>query len=123
MSGPTCSTPLADVAMASFTLSIDADSGYQCMTEGRCTSEQYGAAMAALHGKRAPAETSLIEGIEAATVYVSDLSSNVWDPARDSIHYLAGFLKAHHPEVSSALLKLSEACDMRAKTEKQGAAC
>lgn len=35
--------------MASYTLSIRSDTGYSATTKGRCTAEQYGAAMAALH--------------------------------------------------------------------------
>lgn len=38
-------------AMASYKLEIKADSGYKSTTEGRCDHLQYGAAMAALHGK------------------------------------------------------------------------
>lgn len=38
-------------AMASYTLLIDADSGYTSTTEGRCTAAQYGAAIAALHSR------------------------------------------------------------------------
>lgn len=36
--------------MANYTLIIEADSGYSSTTEGRCTAEQYGDAIAALHG-------------------------------------------------------------------------
>jgi hypothetical protein len=36
---------------ASYTLSISADSGYESSTEGRCTADQYGIAIAALHGE------------------------------------------------------------------------
>ncbi len=39
-----------DKQMANYTLTIEADSGYESTTEGRCTAEQYGQAMAALHG-------------------------------------------------------------------------
>jgi len=35
---------------ANYTLTIVADSGYEATTEGRCTAEQYGAAIGALHG-------------------------------------------------------------------------
>lgn len=35
---------------ADYTLRIVADSGYEATTTGRCTAEQYGAAVAALHG-------------------------------------------------------------------------
>lgn len=37
--------------MADYTLTIKADSGYESTTEGRCTAEQYGQAIAALHGE------------------------------------------------------------------------
>lgn len=37
--------------MASYTLGISADSGYESSTEGRCTADQYGIAIAALHGE------------------------------------------------------------------------
>lgn len=37
--------------MASYTLNISADSGYESSTEGRCTAHQYGIAIAALHGE------------------------------------------------------------------------
>lgn len=36
-------------AMADYKLTINADSGYESTTEGRCTAAQYGAAIAALH--------------------------------------------------------------------------
>ena len=36
-------------AMADYTFTVKADSGYQSTTEGRCTADQYGQAMAALH--------------------------------------------------------------------------
>jgi hypothetical protein len=41
---------MTEQQMANYTLTIDADSGYQSTTEGRCTAKQYGQAMAALHG-------------------------------------------------------------------------
>jgi hypothetical protein len=41
---------MAEQQMANYTLTIEADSGYESTTEGRCTAEQYGQAMAALHG-------------------------------------------------------------------------
>lgn len=41
---------MAEQQMANYTLTIEADSGYESTTEGRCTAEQYGRAMAALHG-------------------------------------------------------------------------
>jgi hypothetical protein len=41
---------MAEQQMANYTLTIEADSGYESTTEGRCTAEQYGHAMAALHG-------------------------------------------------------------------------
>ena len=36
---------------ANYTLTIEADSGYESTTEGRCTADQYGQAIAALHGE------------------------------------------------------------------------
>ena len=42
--------------MAYYALVIKADSGYESTTEGRCTADQYGAAMAALHGTAALAQ-------------------------------------------------------------------
>lgn len=41
---------MSEQEMATYTLTIQADSGYESTTEGRCTAEQYGQAMAALHG-------------------------------------------------------------------------
>ena len=41
---------------ANYTLTIEADSGYMSTTEGRCTADQYGQAIAALHGE-APQRT------------------------------------------------------------------
>jgi len=41
---------MAEQQMANYTLTIEADSGYESTTGGRCTAEQYGQAMAALHG-------------------------------------------------------------------------
>jgi hypothetical protein len=41
---------MAEQQMANYTLTIEADSGYESTTEGRCTAAQYGQAMAALHG-------------------------------------------------------------------------
>lgn len=38
-------------AMADYTLTINADSGYASTTEGRCTAAQYAAAIASLHSK------------------------------------------------------------------------
>ena len=43
-----------DSDMADYTLSIEADSGYESTTEGRCTPQQYGLAMQALHDSSAP---------------------------------------------------------------------
>jgi len=41
---------MSEQQMANYTLTIQADIGYESTTEGRCTAEQYGQAMAALHG-------------------------------------------------------------------------
>jgi hypothetical protein len=41
---------MAEQQMANYTLTIEADSGYESTTQGRCTAEQYGQGMAALHG-------------------------------------------------------------------------
>jgi hypothetical protein len=41
---------MSEQQMANYTLTIQADSGYESTTEGRCTAKQYGQAMAALHG-------------------------------------------------------------------------
>lgn len=38
-------------AMADYTLTIRADSGYESTTEGQCNACQYGEAIAALHGR------------------------------------------------------------------------
>lgn len=43
--------------MVDYTLQIRADSGYEWTTTGRCTAEQYGHAIGALHGKLAGAPT------------------------------------------------------------------
>lgn len=40
----------SETAMANYTLTIVADSGYRSTTEGRCNALQYGAAVGALHG-------------------------------------------------------------------------
>lgn len=50
---------------AKFVLSIDATTGYQSTTEGTCTPDQYGDAMAALHGKRTSREDDLLEALLA----------------------------------------------------------
>jgi hypothetical protein len=49
---------------ADYTLSINADSGYQSTTQGRCTPEQYGAAIAALHGNPTAKERELQAEVE-----------------------------------------------------------
>lgn len=123
MSTPALINTAVDVAMANFTLSIDADSGYQQTTEGRCTPEQYGAAMAVLHGRQTPAEKSVTESIEMATEYVADPNSNLWEPLRCGCHYLVGSLQARNPEVAEALLKFLTACDTRSKAIKEAATC
>lgn len=48
---------------ATFVLSIQSTTGYEAQTEGICTPEQYGAAIAALHGKPTPAEKELLEAL------------------------------------------------------------
>jgi hypothetical protein len=40
-----------ETAMADYTLTIRADSGYESTTEGRCNARQYGEAISALHGR------------------------------------------------------------------------
>lgn len=46
---------------AAYVFSIDASTGYQATTEGVCTPEQYGNALAALHGNRTTLEQSLLD--------------------------------------------------------------
>lgn len=48
------------VGMADYVLSIMAECGYEAHTAGRCTAEQYGAALAALRGTDKTAEQALI---------------------------------------------------------------
>ena len=53
--------------MADYRLIIKADSGYESTTEGRCSAEQYGQAIAALHGEvpqRKPLTRGQIREIE-----------------------------------------------------------
>lgn len=52
--------------MADYTLKVVAESGYESETEGRCTAEQYGAAMAVLHGNRTALEKQLLEVLTIA---------------------------------------------------------
>ena len=61
--------------MANYQLSISADSGYESSTEGRCTADQYGIAIAALHGET-PTSLDLIAAapdlLEACKAALSD---------------------------------------------------
>ena len=50
---------------AAFALSIKASTGYRSHIEGSCTPEQFGAAVAALHGNRTPLELELLAGLQA----------------------------------------------------------
>lgn len=56
--------------MAKYTLHIVADSGYSSDTVGWCTPDQYGAAMASLHGKRTPLETELLEALRESLIFM-----------------------------------------------------
>lgn len=58
---PTPSAAAQIQAKADFTLSINADSGYQSTARGRCTVEQYVATLESLHGNPTGAERALRE--------------------------------------------------------------
>lgn len=60
--------------MADYTLKVVAESGYESETEGRCSAEQYGAAMAVLHGNRTALEKQLLEAAQAAWNCIAELS-------------------------------------------------
>jgi hypothetical protein len=63
--------------MANYTLSIEADSGYSSTTEGRCTAEQYGDAIAALHGTDPKREPLTDEQIEREWQFAHDEEGNI----------------------------------------------
>jgi hypothetical protein len=63
---------------ADYSLSINADSGYQSTTSGRCTPEQYGAAIAALHNKLTTTELRLLDVLrDARKVLATAIRTNV----------------------------------------------
>lgn len=59
---------MSEQQMAAYTLIIQADSGYESTTEGRCTAEQYGQAMAALHGT-SPAQRKPLTDEEISDIW------------------------------------------------------
>ena len=64
---------------ANYTLTIEADSGYMSTTEGRCTADQYGQAIAALPGE-APQRTWVGLTIEDKEEYLAlDFGGNRLD--------------------------------------------
>lgn len=86
---------------AAYVFSIDASTGYQATTEGVCTPEQYGNALAALHGNRTTLEQELLaalQGLMPTLNRVMHLSSGTWDldddesvkAARDAIANAGG---------------------------------
>ena len=69
---------MAEQQMANYTLTIEADSGYESTTEGRCTAEQYGQAMAALHGTIPAAQPAVPDAMTSADI-------------QEHIEYVAGW--------------------------------
>jgi hypothetical protein len=65
---------MSEQQMANYTLTIQADSGYESTTEGRCTAEQYGQAIAALHGTF-PAQ-QVVDSDEKAGAY---MEARLWE--------------------------------------------
>jgi hypothetical protein len=66
--------------MVNYTLSIEADSGYSSTTEGRCTAEQYGDAIAALHGTNPKREwVGLTDEEVSKLFYVSRFAKDNYD--------------------------------------------
>lgn len=59
---------------ASYVLSIDASTGYQTTTEGICTPDQYGAAMAVLHSNKTDLETELLNALESVWLWMENQS-------------------------------------------------
>ena len=89
---------MAEQQMANYTLTIEADSGYESTTGGRCTAEQYGQAMAALHGT-----------IPAAQRQWVDLTDEERKFVRNSVGYnqfvTAGEYAEHVQKATEAKLK------------------
>jgi len=65
--------PVAEQQLANYTLTIDADSGYESTTEGRCTAEQYGQAMAALHGTFLAAQPAPVQHEAWAMAFIEKM--------------------------------------------------
>ena len=87
--------------MADYSLIIKADSGYESTTEGRCSAEQYGQAIAALHGE-APQRKPLTDeqmqflatAIEQAQQII-DTHNAEFITVRDDLRRCAELLAAH----------------------------
>lgn len=77
--------------MASYTLGISADSGYESSTEGRCTADQYGIAIAALHGET-PTSLDLIAAAPELLSCLIEMVEVNDEPCRLDHH---GYCQAH----------------------------
>jgi hypothetical protein len=89
-----------DTAMADYTLTIRADSGYESTTEGRCNACQYGEAISALHGRPntatdlRKAAIDLLDALVLARDHI-DMTALEVSHCKDAEHIRAAIARAH----------------------------